>query len=30
MIPEIQTRGEYRNCADFREILTKNRAIEDS
>jgi len=29
MIPEIQTRGEYRKGAEFREILTKNRAIED-
>ncbi|MEG4801774.1 hypothetical protein QUB63_23165 [Microcoleus sp. ARI1-B5] len=29
MIPEISTRGEYRNSAKFREILTRNRAIED-
>ncbi len=29
MIPEISTRGEYRNGAEFREIITKNRAMED-
>ncbi|MGB3265457.1 MAG: hypothetical protein WBA89_16045 [Microcoleus sp.] len=29
MISEILTRSEYRNCAEFRAIITKNRAIED-
>jgi hypothetical protein len=29
MIPEIQTRGDYHKCVEFREIITPNRVIED-
>ncbi|MEG4282720.1 hypothetical protein QUB68_06295 [Microcoleus sp. A006_D1] len=28
MIPENSTCGDYRNCAEFREILSQNRAVQ--